>query len=109
MAAPVTKEASSEHRNATTDAISDGAAARDWGGLTRTYGPVSAPTGASRARLLAERLVATTPGHTQLALIPRSAYSTATARVNWSTPPFDASYAGVRPAATSEATEPMVT
>jgi hypothetical protein len=92
MAAPVTKEASSEQRNATTAASSDGSAARSMGigscVNTTWVGPVPGPCSAS---VLADRPVRTTPGQTQLARMLRSANSTATARVNCRTPPLDAS------------------
>jgi hypothetical protein len=34
------------------------------------------------------------PGHTALTRMPVAAYSIATVRVNWITPPFAAAYAG---------------
>lgn len=88
------KDASSEQRNATAAAISAGSAQRDIGTSSRSAaGRIRPDTSAWSVtiRLFAPSSVLTLPGHTQLALIPCSTYSTATARVNCSTPPFEAS------------------
>ena len=75
MAAPVMNDASSEARNATTEAISEGSALRAIGTWIRLAGSleISVDIAPWSATLFAVSCVRTMPGSTQLARIPNSA------------------------------------
>ena len=89
--APVMNDESSEQRKATTAAISEGSPRRPIGTWTRCAGALAClvATEAIVSALWLFSPVATCPGHTQLARMPRSAYCTATARVRATTPALD--------------------
>src|SRR5437588_11445241 len=104
----VTKLASSEARNRMQFAISRASAMR-FSGFDAAYSSRSAAGSGDMPRNRSVSGVSTTPGHTQLARMPRGATSSASARVNISSAAFDAQYAAAFGRGAIPLAEPTVT